>query len=121
MTHLVQNSFSMALFPSKLQSALVVETKATGMKLGRVLINNDIIDSAFTTSDIGRTIFTASDDGGVLTVFVSFGGVMAGAKTAKAGTIKDVPARVAFSKRARLGLSTICRNYLVPRKNNQDP
>ncbi len=85
----------------ELQSALVV-SRQTGMQLGRVLVNNDIIDSAVIRQTLAEQ-FLLRLMMAVLTVFVSFGGVMAGAKTAKAGTIKDVPARVAFQQAAAFG------------------
>lgn len=84
--------------PDELQHALVV-SKHTGKALGQVLVDDDIVDGAVIRQTLIEQ-FMLRLMMAVLTVFISFAGMGAGTKQAKAGTIKDVPARVAFQQAA---------------------
>lgn len=85
--------------PDELQQALVI-SKSTGRALGHVLVEDNIVDREVIRQTLIeqfmlRMMMTA------LTVFISFAGVASGGiKQARAASIKDVPARVAFQQAA---------------------
>jgi predicted transglutaminase-like cysteine proteinase len=73
--------------------------KSSGQPLGRVLTDNrfverDVIRQTLVEQFMLRFMMA------VLTIFVSFAGLAGGVKTARAASIKDVPARVAFQQAA---------------------
>ncbi len=83
---------------SDLQKALV-SSKSSGKTLGSVLIEDRLVDR----NVIRQTLieqFALRLTMAALTVFISFAGMAGGSKTAKAASIKDVPARVAFQQAA---------------------
>jgi predicted transglutaminase-like cysteine proteinase len=82
----------------ELQQALVV-SKQTGKTLGRVLVDDDILDSAVIRQTLVEQ-FMLRFMMAVLTLFISLIGMGSGSKQARAGSIKDVPARVAFQQAA---------------------
>lgn len=90
---LVFNGF---ISPAELQHALV-ESKATGRPLGRVLADQDIVEYDVIRQTLVEQ-FMLRTMMAVVTIFISFAGLGAGSKTARAGAIKDVPARVAFQQ-----------------------
>lgn len=85
--------------PDELQQALVI-SKSTGRALGHVLVEDNIVDREVIRQTLIeqfmlRMMMTA------LTVFISFAGIASGGiKQARAASIKDVPARVAFQQAA---------------------
>ena len=84
--------------PDELQQALVV-SKNTGRPLGRVLsedkvVEYDVIRQTLIEQFMLRMMMA------MLTVFISLAGMGFGAKAARAASIKDVPARVAFQQAA---------------------
>ncbi len=89
---LVFNGF---ISPAELQHALV-ESKATGRPLGRVLADQDIVEYDVIRQTLVEQ-FMLRTMMAVVTIFISFAGLGAGSKTARAG-MKDVPARVAFQQ-----------------------
>ncbi len=92
---LVLNGF---LSPTELQQALVI-SKSSGRTLGRVLVEDNIVED----NVIRHTLieqFLLRMMMAVLTIFISFSGVAGGAKTVRAASIKDVPARMAFQQAA---------------------
>ncbi|PZQ46749.1 MAG: hypothetical protein DI551_04660 [Micavibrio aeruginosavorus] len=85
-----------SLSPAELQKALIV-SKSTGKPLGRVLsderiVNGSVIRRTLIEQFMLRSVMTS------MTLFFSFAGIAGGAKTARAASIKDVPARVAFQQ-----------------------
>ncbi len=83
---------------SDLQKALV-SSKSSGRTLGRVLIDERLVDR----NVIRQTLieqFALRLTMAALTVFISFAGMAGGSKNARAASIKDVPARVAFQQAA---------------------
>lgn len=84
------------LSPDELEQALTI-SKSTGRPLGRVLVDDrvverDVIRQTLVEQFLLRLMMAT------LTVFISFAGMAGGAKTARAASIKDVPARVAFQQ-----------------------
>ncbi len=84
--------------PEELQQALVV-SKNSGRPLGRVLAEDKVVDYDVIRQTLVEQ-FMLRLMMAVLTVFISFAGLGFGSKTARAGAIKDVPARVAFQQAA---------------------
>ncbi len=81
----------------ELQQALVV-SKHTGKTLGQVLVDDDIVDSTVIRQTLVEQ-FLLRFMMATLTIFLSFSG-MGSIKQARAASIKDVPARVAFQQAA---------------------
>ncbi len=84
----------------ELQQALVV-SKHTGKTLGRVLVDDDIVDQSVIRQTLAEQ-FMLRFMMAILTIFLSIAGMGGGSKTAKASSIKDVPARVAFQQAAAI-------------------
>jgi predicted transglutaminase-like cysteine proteinase len=84
--------------PQELQHALAT-SKSTGKPLGRVLVQSNLIDYDVIRQTLVEQ-FMLRFMMAVLTVFMSFAGMAGGVKTARAASIKDVPARVAFQQAA---------------------
>jgi len=82
----------------ELQHALVIG-KSTGKPLGRILTENDMV-SALTIRQALAEQFMLRLMMATATLFISFAGIAGGAKTARAASLKDVPARVAFTQAA---------------------
>lgn len=86
------------LSPDELQQALVI-SKSSGRPLGRVLIEDRVVERDVIRQTLAEQ-FMLRMMMAVLTVFISLAGMGMGSKTAKAASIKDVPARVAFQQAA---------------------
>lgn len=84
--------------PQELQQALAV-SKSTGKQLGRVLADDKIVDYDVIRQTLVEQ-FMLRFMMAVLTVFISFAGLAGGVKSARAASVKDVPARVAFQQAA---------------------
>src|SRR5690606_31721107 len=85
--------------PQQLNSALEMG-RASGRQLGRVLVEQNLVQK----NTIRKTLvqqFALRTAIAVLTIFISFAGFGA-SKQARAGAIKDVPARVAFQQVAAI-------------------
>lgn len=85
----------------QLQEALAV-SKYTGKPLGRVLSDERIVRKATIRKALAEQFmlrFTMA----VATLFISFASMGGGIKQAKAASIKDVPARMAFQQAAAIG------------------
>jgi len=83
----------------ELQQALVI-SKSSGKPLGRVLADDRIVEYDVIRQTLIEQ-FMLRFMMAVLTIFISFAGfATGGAKTARAASIKDVPARVAFQQAA---------------------
>jgi predicted transglutaminase-like cysteine proteinase len=89
---LVLNGF---ISQEELQTALV-ESKATGRPLGRVLSDQNIVEYDVIRQTLVEQ-FMLRMTMAIVTIFISFAGMGASAKQARAG-VKDVPARVAFQQ-----------------------
>lgn len=87
-----------ALTPDELQRALVL-SKSSGRNLGSVLVSENIVSRDIIRQTLAEQ-FMLRVVMAVLTVFISFAGMAGGAKQARASSIKDVPARVAFQQAA---------------------
>jgi predicted transglutaminase-like cysteine proteinase len=87
--------FNGLISQEQLQSALV-ESKATGRQLGRVLSDQKIVDYKVIRQTLVEQ-FMLRMMMATLTVFVSFAGFGASSKPARA-QLKDVPARMAFQQ-----------------------
>lgn len=86
------------LSPCELDQALAM-AKREGLPLGQILTKHNIIDKSVIRHTLVEQFmlrFTMA----VLTIFISLAGVAGGAKNARAASIKDVPARVAFQQAA---------------------
>ena len=82
----------------ELKNALTI-SKSSGRTLGRVLVEDNVVEK----NVIRQTLieqFMLRFTMAALTVFISFAGMAGGAKNARAASIKDVPARVAFQQAA---------------------
>lgn len=86
------------LSQQELQEALAV-SRSSGVQLGRVLTDNKIVDRDVIRQTLVEQ-FMLRFMMAILTVFISFAGMAGGAKNARAASIKDVPARVAFQQAA---------------------
>lgn len=85
------------LSQDELQQALVL-SKATGRPLGRVLTAENILTSKIIRQTLAQQLMLRSMLF-VVTAFISFGSLGGGfGKQARAASIKDVPARVAFQQ-----------------------
>ncbi len=84
--------------PSELQQALII-SKSRGHTLGQVLVADNVVDEAVIRQTLTEQ-FMLRVMMAFLTIFISFAGMAGGAKNARAGSIKDVPARVAFQEAA---------------------
>lgn len=84
------------LSPGELDRALEL-SKSAGVPLGKILMQRNIVDHRLlrrTLAEQAVLRFTMA----VLTIFISVAGMAGGAKNARAASIKDVPARVAFQQ-----------------------
>lgn len=85
-----------ALSQNDLQRALVL-SKSTGLPLGRVLSDHNLVSYKVIRQTLAQQ-FLLRFMLFVTTAFISFGSMGGGIKQARAGSIKDVPARVAFQQ-----------------------
>lgn len=86
---------------NELQQALSI-SKESGRALGQVLIEHDIVDAAVIRQTLTEQ-FMLRLMMAFLTIFISFAGLAGAGKSARAASIKDVPARVAFEQVAAYG------------------
>lgn len=84
--------------PDELQQALVI-SKSSGYTLGRVLVEQDVVEADVIRQTLVEQ-FMLRLMMAIMTIFISFAGMAGGAKNARAASIKDVPARVAFQQAA---------------------
>ncbi len=84
----------------ELQQALAI-SKSSGMPLGQVLTSNKVVERDVIRQTLVEQ-FLLRFMMAILTVFISFAGMAGGTKTARAASIKDVPARVAFQQAAAI-------------------
>ena len=82
----------------ELSQALAI-SKERGTPLGKVLVDDEIVDIDVIRQTLVEQ-FMLRVMMAVMTLFISFAGMAGGAKTARAASIKDVPARVAFQQAA---------------------
>lgn len=86
------------LSPDELQQALVI-SKNSGRPLGKVLIEDRVVERDVIRQTLAEQ-FMLRMMMAFLTIFISFAGMGVGSKNARAASIKDVPARVAFQQAA---------------------
>lgn len=82
--------------PDQLQHALAL-CKSTGKNLGSTLVEQNIVGRRAIRQTLFEQ-FMLRMTMAAITIFISFAGMAGGAKQARAGGIKDVPARVAFQQ-----------------------
>jgi len=87
--------------PNQLQHALAL-SRSSGKQIGHVLVDEQLIDYSVIRKTLVEQFFLRLMMA-FLTVFISFAGLGLGSKQARAGAIKDVPARVAFQQASAIG------------------